>query len=178
MFDFFILTKPRGQSKTHLKVWERHLFAQMRRNTKNPYLHPYALPLLDDYVSCNSGGAYNYMDSEDAKKLQEAADEIIMQDGEDFVLDLSGEECADRRLMFGKAKDLFMEVENIQEVSKTEKIDYVPRRGMVSLVFMYSLSTLMIWMTGQRLYQIVFLHGMATALTTALSGLSEKRSWF
>lgn len=86
----------------------------MRRNTKNPYLHPYALPLLDDYVSCNSGGAYNYMDSEDAKKLQEAADEIIMQDGEDFVLDLSGEECADRRLMFGKAKDLFMEVENIQ----------------------------------------------------------------
>ncbi|KAF7923974.1 hypothetical protein BELL_0451g00020 [Botrytis elliptica] len=100
------LTRTQRPRRNHFKFWEQELFAQMRRNTRSPNLHLYALPLPPDYQKRESIGELDGLDLEDAKKLQEAADEIVAQTREDFVQKFSDEERANGRLMFRRIREL------------------------------------------------------------------------
>ncbi|TGO46636.1 hypothetical protein BCON_0314g00080 [Botryotinia convoluta] len=122
MSDHCTLTRTQHPGRNHFKFWEQQLFAQTRRNNKSPNLHLYALPLPHDYQKRKSVGELDGLDIKDAKKLQEAADEIITQIREDFVQKLSDEECADGRLMFRRVREL-SEDANYVEAYRGAKID-------------------------------------------------------
>ncbi|KAF7941757.1 uncharacterized protein EAE97_006594 [Botrytis byssoidea] len=100
------LTRTQRPHRNHFRFWEQELFAQMRRNTKSPNPHLYALPLSHDYQKLSSMGEFDGLDLEDAKKLQEAADAIVAQTREDFVKNFSNEERANGRLMFKRVREL------------------------------------------------------------------------
>ncbi|TGO10361.1 hypothetical protein BTUL_0137g00180 [Botrytis tulipae] len=100
------LTRTQRPRRNHFKFWEQELFAQMRRNTKSPNLHLYALPLSHDYQKLSSMEDFDGLDLEDAKKLQEAADAIVAQTREDFVQKFSDEERMNGRLMFKRVREL------------------------------------------------------------------------
>lgn len=88
----------------------------MRRNTKNPNLHLWVLPLPVHYKREERS---NSLDLEDPENLQEAADEIILLLGDDLVSKLSDQECANERLMWKRVNETVLWAEDVRlQVSK------------------------------------------------------------
>ncbi|KAF7891364.1 uncharacterized protein EAF02_001689 [Botrytis sinoallii] len=128
----YTLHGTQGPGRHHFKCWENQVFVQMRRNTKIPYLHLYALPLPRDHQKRKSVGELDGLDLEDAKKLQQAADEIIAQTRDDFVQKLSDKERANGRLMFEGIKEL-SEDANYADAFAGSKMNHKMRRLWVVL---------------------------------------------